>query len=54
MAHDVKGVGANLDAGADFGERGGLLVNLDIMPRLHEAGGRRQSANSSSGNDYFR
>ena len=44
VPHDVHGVGADLDAGADLAELRRLLVNLDLMAGLHQAGRGGQPA----------
>ena len=51
MPHDVHRVGALLDAGADFAERGGALVDLDVAPRLQQAERRREPADPRPGDD---
>ena len=45
VPQDVLGVGADLDAGPNFGKRRRLLINLDSVACLHQAGRGGQAAN---------
>ena len=51
MPQHVHGVGADLDAGADLGELRGLLVDFDMMARLHQARRGGQPADPRPGNE---
>ena len=44
VPHDVHGIGADLDAGADLAELRRLLVDLDPMAGIHQAGRGGQPA----------
>jgi hypothetical protein len=49
MVEHVHRVGAELYARADLAKSRRLLVDLDVVTRLHEAGGRREAADSGAG-----
>ena len=51
IAQDMLGVGADLDASADLAQLRRLLVDLDLMARLHQAGRSRQTAKAGAGDD---
>ena len=43
-----------LDAGADLAQLRRLLVDLDVITRLHETGSSRQTADTGGNQDPFR
>ena len=51
VPHDMHGIGADLDAGADFAKLRRLLVDLDRMAGLHQAGCGGQAAKTCTGNE---
>ncbi len=51
IVHGVKGVGADLDAGADLAEPIGLLQHRDVAALVGEAECSRQTADTAAGDD---
>ena len=49
VTHDVHGIGADLDARADFAELWGLFINFNCMAGLHQAGCSSQSPEARAG-----
>ena len=49
MTHDVHGIGADLDARADFAKLWGLFINFNCMASLHQAGCSSQSPEARAG-----
>ena len=47
---DPRGVGADLDAGADFGERSRLFVHMHVEPGSQQGQGRGQAADAAPDN----
>ena len=45
---DARGVGADLDAGADLAERAGALVDVDVEPGLEQGQRRSETADAAS------
>ena len=50
-AQHVHGIGADLDAGADLAELRRLLVDLDLVAGLHQAGGGGEPAEAGAGDE---
>src|SRR5439155_22693685 len=50
---DPRGVGANLDACADFGDVRRLLIDVNVEPHLQELQRRRKPADSAADNCDF-
>jgi hypothetical protein len=43
-----------IDTGADLAQLRRLLVDLDVITRLHETGSSRQTADTGGNQDLFR
>ena len=50
---DARGVGADLDAGADLAEAFRLLVDLNVMAGLEQVERRRRAANAAADDGDF-
>jgi hypothetical protein len=48
----VEGVGAELDAGADFADLGGLFEHLHLEALAHQRQRRGQAANAAAGHQH--
>jgi len=53
IAEHVHRVGADLDAGPDFAQLRRLLVDLDVVTGLHQAGCSSKSAKTRASNQDF-